>query len=155
MSHRDRLKLLLEILDGAFNGRNWNGPSLRGSLRGVAPKQAAWRPGPGRNSIWELVLHCAYWKHVVRGRLTGDAGPFERSPANFPALPKPTRAAWREDILLLEREHRLLRAVVAKLRPADLARRSQRHWRNEEQVHGVASHDVYHTGQIQLLKRLM
>lgn len=153
----ERMSLLLEILDAAFSGHNWNGPSLRGALRGVNVKQAQWRPAPGRVSIWEYVLHCAYWKYVVRQRLSGErpAG-FGRSPENFPSRPsRATTAAWRADIRLLEREHKLLKATIAGMRPSDLKRRAQKGWRNEEQVHGVASHDVYHTGQIQLLKALM
>jgi hypothetical protein len=152
-----RIAILLEILDEAFDARGWHGTTLRGSLRGVGPVEARWKPGPGRHCIWELALHTAYWKYTVRRRITGDArGAFPRRPSNWPRLPAtPDARAWRADVALLEAEHRALRAVVAALPPSRLAERSARAtWTLQEMIHGVAAHDLYHTGQIQLLKRL-
>ena len=150
-----RKALLIEILDQAYSGKSWNGVTLRGSLRGLTPRLALWRPGPGRPRIWDYLLHCAYWKHTVRRRITGGAAEeFPRSPANFPGVPaRATTAALRADIRLLDAEHRALRAVVERMPAAALERRAGR-WRHVEQIHGVAAHDCYHTGQIQLIKRL-
>jgi len=153
-----RIALLLEILDQAFARRGWHGTTLRGALRGVTPEMALWRPGAKRHNIWELAIHAAYWKYAVRRRLAGaSTGSFERKPSNWPAIPQPADVvAWRRDIRLLEEEHQQLREVVARLSPADLDRRSPKGvWTNAEEIHGVAAHDLYHTGQIQLLKRLM
>jgi hypothetical protein len=116
------------------------------------------RPGPGRHNIWELVVHAAYWKYAVRRRLAGDAaGSFERTPSNWPDLPDPADLkAWKRDVALLEAEHRQLVEVVRGLTPADLARRSPKGvWTNAEEIHGIAAHDLYHTGQIQLIKKLV
>ena len=67
MSDRD---LLLRILDDAYERKAWHGTNLRGSLRGVTADEARWRPAPGRHNIWELAVHCAYWKYTVRRKLT-------------------------------------------------------------------------------------
>jgi hypothetical protein len=68
----------------------------------------------------------------------------------------PDARAWKEDIRLLEAEHRLLREVVRTLPLARLdAHSPQGVWTNAEEIHGVAAHDLYHTGQIQLIKKLM
>jgi DinB family protein len=153
-----RIELLLEILDQAFDRKGWHGTTLRGSLRGVTPVEALWRPGPDRHNIWELAVHAAYWKYAVRRRLGGHtAGSFERKPSNWPALPDlPDEKAWKKDIALLESEHAQLRSVVSGLSAADLERRSPKGvWTYAEEIHGVAAHDLYHTGQIQLIKRLM
>ena len=153
-----RIDLLLEMLGQAFDQRGWHGTTLRGSLRGVTAAQALWRPGRGRHNIWELAVHAAYWKYAVRRRLAGDAiGSFGRKPSNWPAVATtPDARAWKEDIRLLEAEHRLLREVVRTLPPARLdAHSPQGVWTNAEEIHGVAAHDLYHTGQIQLLKKLM
>jgi hypothetical protein len=159
MKHTDpRVPLLLEILDEAFDAKGWHGTTLRGSLRRLTPRQALWRPSPRRHCIWDLVLHTAYWKYAVRQRLTRSArGAFPRRPSNWPLLPaKQDAAALKADIALLEAEHAALRAVVAGLGSADLdAPSSKGTWRQREMIHGVASHDLYHAGQIQLLKRLM
>ena len=64
--------VLLRILDEAFDQRSWHGTNLRGSIRGLTPDAAAWRPAPGRHNIWELVVHAAYWKYAVRRRLLGE-----------------------------------------------------------------------------------
>ncbi len=153
-----RIELLLEILDQAFDRKGWHGTTLRGSLRGIRHEQAQWRPARGRHNIWELTVHAAYWKYAVRRRLVGDAmGSFARKPSNWPLVPKNADAkAWKLDIRLLESEHRLLRETVRTLPPARLEERSpQGVWTNAEEIHGVAAHDLYHTGQIQLIKKLM
>src|SRR5262245_35025196 len=117
MARDPRIALLLEILDEAFDHKAWHGTTLRGALKGVSPRQALWKPGAGRNSVWDLVLHTAYWKYTVRRRLTGErAGSFPRAPSNWPRHPsKPDAKAWRADVALLEAEHAALRAVVASL----------------------------------------
>ncbi len=109
---------LLDLVDEAFDKKSWHGPNLRGSLRGVTTEQAAWRPGPDRHNIWELTLHAAYWKYVVRRRLTGaKRGSFELPGSNFFLRPceETSETAWRADIDILVAEHRKLRAVIAKL----------------------------------------
>jgi uncharacterized damage-inducible protein DinB len=160
MRHSDpRIRLLLQVLDQAFTAKGWQGATLSQAVRGVSPRQALWRPGPGRHNIWELVLHTAYWKHVVRQRVSGRDGEparFPRSPHNYPEPPaRRTRAAWQADVALMKREHALMLAVVRRLSPARLeARIGKSRWGVAEQLHGVAAHDLYHTGQIQLLKAL-
>src|ERR1700733_13997187 len=64
--------MLIDFLDEAFDKKSWHGPNLRGSIRGLSAKEAAWRPGQDRHNIWELTLHAAYWKYIVRRRLTTE-----------------------------------------------------------------------------------
>jgi hypothetical protein len=152
------IALLLEVMDQAFDQKSWHGTTLRGALRGLTPAHALWRPAANRHNIWELTLHAAYWKYAVRRRLAGDAiGSFDRKPSNWPAIPDPAdNRAWKRDVVFLENEHRKLREVVWGLSPAALSLRSPRGvWTNRQEIHGVAAHDLYHTGQIQLIKRLM
>jgi len=151
------LAILLDALDRAFDTRSWHGPGLRGLIRGVTPRQALWRPGAGRHSIWELALHTAYWKYAVTRRLTGAAiGGFPRKPSNWPGAPtRPDTSRWREDMALLESEHRRLRTAVASLDPRRLSRRLGRSWTVAQTVEGVAAHDLYHAGQIGLIKRMI
>lgn len=148
---------LLFLYDQSFTGRAWHGPTLWGSLRGLDAAGALLRPAPGRHNPWELVLHCAYWKWTIRRRLTGDETlVFPRAGTNFPLLPDvPDDQAWRRDRELLRREHRALRDVIAALRPSRLGRRAGRsRWTVRESVVGIACHDVYHAGQIRLVRTL-
>lgn len=149
-------KLLIEILDRGFTGPSWHGTALWGSLRGLTPAAASWRPSARRHNIWEEILHTAYWKDRVRARLLGErtVGGFPRRPSNWPRMPDaPNGRALRADLALLKDCHRQLRKVVAALPESRLGRRVGK-WSCEQMIYGVAAHDLYHAGQIQLLKRL-
>jgi hypothetical protein len=149
---------LLFLIDSAYDHGSWHGPNLRGSIRGVTPQQAAWRPATDRHNIWELVVHAAYWKYVAWRRLTrAKRGSFPGEGSNWITRPQQVTAnAWKADIQLLADTHRTLREAVATLRPGDLANRpAGSKVSNLALVTGIAAHDLYHAGQIQLLKRLM
>ena len=147
--------LLLPLIDEAYDLAAWHGPNLRGSLRGLSAGDAAWRPRPGRHNIRELVAHAAYWKYVVRRRLTGGKrGAFPLEGSNWIDRPA-AEASWRADLALLDEEHRLLREVIAGLSEsrihgsAAVGRQSA-----PRLIRGIAAHDVYHAGQIRLLRAL-
>jgi hypothetical protein len=150
------LAALLSLLDEMFFGPAWHGPSLRGALRGVTPAQAVRRVKPGRHNIAELAVHAAYWKYVVRRRLTGEKrGSFALEGSNWFPREKVTLASWRADIALLLAEHRRLRETVRTIAPRQLGRRIPGgRWTALETIRGAAAHDAYHAGQIQLLKRI-
>jgi uncharacterized damage-inducible protein DinB len=150
-----RVAILLGLLDEAFDKKAWHGPNLRGSIRGLDAKTAAWRPGPGRHSIQDLVVHAAYWKYAVRRRLSGEKrGSFPLEGSNFFERPG-GEAAWKADVALLVSEHRKLRAEIVGLRDAELPKKTPgSRQTNLSVVRGIAAHDLYHAGQIQLLKRL-
>ena len=142
---------LLSMIDEAFDGRAWHGPTLRRSLSGVTPAQAAWRPGRGRHNIWEVAVHAAYWKHEVRRRITGRREPFPMRGRNWFDV---DGRKWAEDVRLLAEEHRALRQVIATLPPRTLGRRVRGLDTAAFTIRGIAAHDLYHAGQIQLLRRL-
>jgi hypothetical protein len=150
--------LLLELIDEAFNRRSWHGPNLRGSLRGLSAADARWRPAPDRHCIAEHALHAAYWKYVVRRRLQGNKrGSFPLSGSNWFALSDPwTERTWRECLALLESEHRQLREAVASLDVSQLNYAAAGSTTSNRQlISGIAYHDIYHAGQVQLIKRMM
>ena len=154
----ERVRLLLEIVDQAYTAPSWHGTPLKGTLRGLSARAALWRPSPKRHCIWDLALHTAYWKCMVRRRLVLDPDiAFPRDGADWPALPdRPNDAAWNRDRKLLDEQHRLLRRAIAALKPGELGRRGWHStWRVQEEIYGIASHDLYHAGQIQIVKRLM
>jgi len=146
-------RLVLALLDEGYEKKTWHGPNLKQSIKGVTAKQAAWRPGPGRHNIWEVMLHAAYWKYAVRRRIEGGKrGSFVLKGSNFFARPEKgngSESAWSADKKLLEREHRALLATVAKLLGTARAAKFV------PQLYGIAYHDIYHAGQIRLLRRLM
>lgn len=152
-----RKELLLEILDQAFNKRAWHGTNLYGSVNKLSLKQALWRPAPKRHNIWEIVLHTAYWKYAIWRRLTdGARGAFPRAPSDWPRLPEsPSIEDWKEDRSLLLRQHNLLRQAVSDCSKSKFGSSLPgSKWSFIQNIYGIASHDLYHAGQIQLLKRL-
>jgi uncharacterized damage-inducible protein DinB len=151
------LALLEALLDESYEKKAWQGANLRGALRGVDARQAAWRPAARRHNIWELVVHAAYWKYAVRRMLTGEKrGAFAEKGSNWFARPaSPTERAWRVDLARLDSEHRRLREVAGRLSSRALSKKPRgSKYATSTLLYGVASHDVYHTGQIQLVKRL-
>jgi hypothetical protein len=147
---------LVAALDEAFNGRGWHGPTLWASLRHVGAECAAWRPSPARHNIWELTVHAAYWKHVAIRRMTGERTPtFPSAGSNWFTRPNGTESSWTQDLDALEEEHERLRRTVLTLSESDLlGKNAIGRDRVDRTVRGIAAHDVYHAGQIQLLKRL-
>jgi hypothetical protein len=158
VSTRAELDVLLASVDQAYNRKSWHGTNLRGSLGRVTARTAAWRPAPERHNIWELAVHAAYWKYAVWRRLTGAArGSFALKGSNWFTRPggDASDAAWRADVALLNRVHRDLRAAIATVSPRELHRRpAGSKVSTIALITGVAAHDVYHAGQIQLIKRL-
>jgi hypothetical protein len=148
----DSARLVLAVLDQAYEKKTWHGPNLKQSLKGVTARQAAWRPGRGRHNIWELALHAAYWKYALRGSIEGaKRGSFALKGSNFFARPekgKGNEARWAADKRLLEGEHRALRSAMAQLLRSPGAAKFL------PQLYGIAFHDIYHAGQIRLLRRL-
>jgi hypothetical protein len=151
------IELLLGLLDEAYNRKAWHGPNLRGAIRGLDARVAAWRPSAGRHNIWEIVVHCAYWKYAARRRILGETrGAFPLKGSNWFARPAAASSqAWRSDVALLQDMHERLRPAVAGLSPRDLKKipRGSR-VPNLAVISGIAAHDIYHAGQIQFLKRL-
>ena len=148
---------LLQMVDEAYEKKAWHGPNLRGSIRGLHIREAVWRPAPARHNIWEIVVHTAYWKYIVLRRLRrGKKGSFPLTGSNWFVRPTSlTSHAWRADLTLLEDMHRKMRAAIAELTPKDLHTIPAGSTVSYGSlISGVVAHDVYHAGQIQLLKRL-
>jgi hypothetical protein len=152
------IQILLTLLDQAFDHKSWHGTNLRGSIRGLNAKDAAWRPSPNRHNIWEIVMHAAYWKYIVRRRLLSEAkGSFPVKGSNWFKRPVGDcdEAAWKSDVALLNDVHKSLISAVAALSADDLGHKpADSKVTNQELITGIAAHDLYHAGQIQLLKRL-
>jgi hypothetical protein len=149
----DTDSVILTMFEEAFEKKAWHGPNLWQSLKGVRAKGAAWRPAPNRHNIWEETLHAAYWKYAVRRRLEGGKrGGFVLLGSNFFPRPEPgnlTEAAWKADKDILRSEHAALRrAITNALRKPLAPKLGHMLW-------GVAFHDIYHAGQIRMLRRLM
>jgi len=147
---------IADQLRRAFDGDAWHGDSLFEILKGVTAARAAARPIAGAHSIWELVLHIAAWDGAVLRRLGGDA--VELSDAeNFPPVMDLSEAAWRAVLAKVRRIHEELVAAVAALPDSRLDEmvpgKEGAHYTFYYMLHGVVQHELYHAGQIALLKK--
>lgn len=153
------IEVLLYALDRAYGRASWHGVNLRGSVRRVSAVDAAWRPRASRHNIHETVVHCAYWKYAVWRRLTGaKRGSFPLKGSNWftrPVAVADRSRQWRDDLALLDRAHTDLREAVAAFPAASLYRRARGLKTSAlDLIAGATAHDLYHAGQIQLLKAL-
>lgn len=152
---------IVDELQREFAGDAWHGSPLHEILADVDYRQALARPIERGHSIWELVLHMTAWKHEVARRV-GGAPAGEPLEGDWPTLPAdPDDAAWREAVVALGTAHRALVAAIERL-PEPVLFEPTNDPRNRAtgqgvthyvMLHGVVQHDVYHSGQIALLKR--
>jgi uncharacterized damage-inducible protein DinB len=145
--------LIAEQLRRAFSGDAWHGPALLELLQDVDAATAAAKPVPDAHSIWELVLHIAMWDAAAVRRLNGEKTQ-PTGTANFPIVPKPSESAWRKAVAEAKRAHDVLVKMVAALPEARLRERVPgKKYDFYFMLHGVAQHELYHAGQIALLKK--
>lgn len=145
--------LIAEQLRRAFEGDAWHGPALLELLEDVDAATAMAKPLPKAHSIWELVLHVAAWDGAACRRLAGEKCQ-PTGPANFPPVLKPTEGAWRKAVAHTRRMHDVLVRTVAALPEARLRERVPgKRYDFYFMLHGIAQHELYHAGQIALLKK--
>jgi uncharacterized damage-inducible protein DinB len=148
------IERIVDLMERAFDGQAWHGPSAMELLSDVDPDQAAARPLKGRHTIWELVLHIAAWEIVVRGALSGENVISLSEEEDWPPIRSQSEAAWGQAVDELKRVHRGLVEAVSEFSESRLndtvGGRSYSFYR---MIHGVIQHDLYHAGQIAVLKR--
>jgi uncharacterized damage-inducible protein DinB len=141
-------------LKRAQEGQAWHGPSLRELLDGVTAEQAAAKPIPNAHSIWELVNHITAWEQIATRRLEGEGEIEIPDEINFPPVTDASEAAWQATLQALEASHRSLRDGVKKIDDARLEEIAPgASYSIYFLLHGVIQHDLYHAGQIALLKK--
>jgi uncharacterized damage-inducible protein DinB len=149
----DKIKRIDEQLRRAFEGQAWHGPSLRELLADVMAEQATARPVPGAHSIWEIVRHIAAWHEGVRRRLEGEHVELSAE-EDWPPVTSTPEAAWQDALAVLERTHTDLRRTMSRLTDARLQEMvTGTDDSVEVMLHGLIQHDLYHAGQIALLKK--
>lgn len=148
---------IADQLRRAFDGEAWHGDSVLEILSGVTAAQAAARPIAHAHTIWELTLHIAAWDGAVLRRLGGAAVELSDG-ENFPRVADCSDAAWRSALAQLRRVHEQLIAAVAAFPDSRLddivPGKEGSHYTFYYMLHGVVQHELYHAGQIALLKKM-
>lgn len=150
------VKALANHIERTVHGPMWHGPALMELLEGVSPTDAAATPITGAHSIWQLVLHIAFWADEARARFSGQPRRTLAENADWPAVPAATDDAWRDAQRRLASSYEALRDAVGASTDAVLSQRapgSDPPHSMLDMLHGVIEHGTYHGGQIALLKR--
>lgn len=148
---------IAQTLREAYAGPAWHGPAVRDILREITPGQAAGRPIPEVHSIWEIVLHMTAWRQFVWHKLAGDPAFDLASPeGDWPAVENDSLPAWKATLTALERSQWQLLEALQSLPDARLAEMVPgRNYSYYKLLHGIIAHDLYHGGQIMLLKKVL
>lgn len=147
---------IADQLNRAFSGDAWHGDSLLEILEGISAAQAAARPIPEAHSILELVLHITAWDRTVLRRFDGTVLELDDE-ENFPKVQDSSDAAWQKALGELRRVHQALIDAVTVMPDKKLHEmvpgKEGAHYNFYYMLHGVVQHEIYHAGQIALLKK--
>ncbi len=153
MTEIDRI---LDQMDRAFSGDAWHGPPLKSLIDGLHAEDASKHAVEGAHSVWEIVHHITAWNTIVRRELMGEAVSVTHE-QDWPPVPEFSEAAWQKAIEDLIEARSQLRAAVGGLRGDQLGEKPSRRTDNSRYVmlHGVVQHDLYHAGQIAVVKKAL
>lgn len=140
-------------LKRGFEGNAWHGPAVMELLADVTAAQANARPIREAHTIWELVNHIRSVALQVQRRITGTPPTGAPEEADFPEVTDPSDAAWKRSVDALAATHRELRALVEALPDSRLSEKMEGGATLYSNLHGLVQHDLYHAGQIAILKK--
>ena len=148
----NELQHILEEYDRAMHGDAWHGDPIWTILDGISSSCAAATPVCGVHSIWQLVMHMAFWERIALKRATGPVKPEES--LNFPATPAADEAAWQHTLDDFRESNREFRQHIMQLDPEKLDQKTpggRRTYRAD--LLGLIEHHIYHAGQIAILRK--
>jgi uncharacterized damage-inducible protein DinB len=152
MSEIDRI---LDQMDRAFSGEAWHGPDLKQLLNGISAEDASKHPVPRAHSIWELVNHIAAWNTIVQQKSKGE--PVQvTTEVDWPPVWEASEVVWKRSLENLAESRTRLRNYVKTVRDDQLDEPVQREkYSRYVLLHGLVQHDLYHAGQIAVLKKAL
>jgi uncharacterized damage-inducible protein DinB len=149
------IQRIVDQLERACEGNAWHGPAVQELLKGVSARQAAAKSVPAGHSIWEIVLHILAWQDVARRRLGGEVIGDLPPQLDWPPVPDTSESAWRHAVENLTRSKQQLREAISRLDDHRLGNPVPgKDYSVYVLLHGVIQHNLYHAGQIAVLKKL-
>jgi uncharacterized damage-inducible protein DinB len=144
---------IVDQMDRAMNGEAWHGPHLEELLKDVSAQQAAAHPVAGAHSIWELVNHIGAWNAILAQRASGMAVAVT-SEQDWPPVTDTSAEAWKRSLEQMRASRAQLRGAVLKLNDPQLDEIAPgKDHSIYVMLHGGVQHDLYHAGQIAVLKK--
>ena len=151
------IERILDQLKRAYEGNAWHGPSVKEVLSGITAEQAHARPLANAHTIYELVRHIGVWEDAGRQRLEGDRAAIEiSSPEDWPPIYDKSEEAWQRTKDALDRGHQVFVKAIARVPELRLDEPILEGMSSVYvTLHGVIQHDLYHAGQIAMLKKAL
>jgi uncharacterized damage-inducible protein DinB len=139
---------IVNILKHTYEKNAWHGPAVKEVLAGTKEKQVFNRFG-NSHSIIELVSHMTAWRNYVTEKLKGNDSFELTDEQNFP-----NEKSWKKALADLEQSQLNLIKALEKTDEEQLQKIvPNRKFKFYTMLHGIIHHDIYHIGQIQLLKK--
>ncbi|MFC0778398.1 DinB family protein [Flavobacterium sp. HJSW_4] len=148
-------KRISNLYQSIYNGNPWLEVNLDNTLKNVTAEQAYRKINPNLNTIWEIVNHLIQWRRNILERMQGEVIKTPDHNYFVPVL-DPSEAAWEQSLQTLAKSQDSWNAFFEDFSDADLAKIYVNNGHTYyEHLHGIIQHDVYHLGQIVILKKLL
>lgn len=155
---RDKVELLVGKIQKVYVGNPWYGNSIKSILKDIDPKTAFTKVARNVHTIAELVAHIIAWREFVISKIEGD-NDFkitQKLSFDWKRIDKDEKIAWRSLLNALEKNQSEFLTTLKKLDDDFLKLPvSRRRYNIEFLIEGSIQHDIYHLGQISLLKKMI
>ncbi len=148
-------KRISNLYQSIYNGNPWLEVTLSHTLENVTAEQAYRKINPNLNTIWEIVNHLIQWRRNILQRMQGETIVTPDHNYFVPVL-DPSEAAWAQSLQTLAKSQEAWNAFFEDFNDEDLAKIYANNGHTYyEHIHGIIQHDVYHLGQIVILKKML
>lgn len=152
MSENIRISNLYQSI---YNGNPWLEVTLANTLKDVSANQAYRKVNPNLNTIWEITNHLIQWRRNILKRVEGETVTTPDHNYFVPVLDS-SEAAWEQSLQNLAKSQELWNSFFENFDDADLDKIYVNNGHTYyEHIHGIIQHDIYHLGQIVILKKLL
>ncbi|WP_289662334.1 DinB family protein [Flavobacterium panacagri] len=148
-------KRISNLYQSIYNGNPWLEVNLANTLKNVTAEQAYKKANPNLNTIWEIVNHLIQWRRNILERMQGEVIVTPDHNYFVPVL-DPSEVAWEQSLQTLAKSQESWNTFFESFDDEDLAKIYVNNGHTYyEHIHGIIQHDVYHLGQIVILKKLL
>ena len=142
----------------ASHGQPWHGDSIFKIIKDITAEEAAAYPIPGSHSIWEYLVHMMNWReYAVRTLLDDELYIVElNTEKDWTTITDFSEEAWAATIEKYKKSTDELSEAILTVEDSSLGEIIPGHkFSYYTLLHGIIQHDIYHSGQIVLLKKLI
>jgi len=153
----EEIKRIYKNMSATYDGQPWHGDNLLSLLSGITAEKAATRPERLSHSIAEIVCHMTAWRYFVIEKIKGNA--------EYEVWD--TELNWRKIVAMNETEWKTIQDDLLKSQTQLLQHIEQipesimstivdgRKYNFRLMLQGIVQHDIYHSGQISMIKKLV